>query len=281
MLKENFEIFGLKERDFFDSEDERVILSNSNGIYFRENENKDEFERGLAETKRDSLKDQEQNKENEENVKLKSVGDNNNELENKKISNDELKINELNINNNKSNINNIENKSNMNNIDNKLNIENDSSKEKSMSNKTDSNNSSTADRDQIRNLKKLIKKMRVKIDELLPKKEQYLAIYRLIEKRQSFVQRMIEFERMASDPKRLFKNSMQLINEEKFRKNAIPQLLKIESKIFYEIKEYENLFGDFLIENVPYKMVLADEIGNRIINKNIFIYNKETPRKKH
>ncbi|KAG0442283.1 hypothetical protein DMUE_0389 [Dictyocoela muelleri] len=170
-----------------------------------------------------------------------------------------------------------QNVQNINDFENDQNIQNNNGPENGQNVQ---NKNAEPDKQQISYLKKLIKKMRLKIDELLPKKEQYLSIYKLVEKRQNFVQKMIEFEQMASDPKRLFKNSVQLINEEKFRKNAIPQLLKIESKIFLEIKEYENLFGEFLIDNVPYKMVLEDEIKNRIVNKNIFIYNKDTPRKK-
>ncbi|KCZ73807.1 hypothetical protein H311_05233, partial [Anncaliia algerae PRA109] len=91
---------------------------------------------------------------------------------------------------------------------------------------------------------------------------------------------MIDFERIASDPKRLFKNSIQLLNEERFRKTAAPNLLKLEKEILEKIESYENEFGVFYL-NGNYKNILNDEINNRIINKSIFIMGGfDSPRKK-
>jgi hypothetical protein len=50
---------------------------------------------------------------------------------------------------------------------------------------------------------------------------------------------MIEFEKSASDPRRLFQNSKRLLEEEKWRKTAWPNLVKIEDKLIVACLEYE------------------------------------------
>jgi hypothetical protein len=50
---------------------------------------------------------------------------------------------------------------------------------------------------------------------------------------------MKEFEVTASDPARLFRPSFQLIEEEKFRKTACPNLLSLEASLKKKILEYE------------------------------------------
>ena len=47
------------------------------------------------------------------------------------------------------------------------------------------------------------------------------------------------FEVSASDPKRLFRPSFQLIEEEKFRKTCYPNLFKLEAKLIASIIEFE------------------------------------------
>ncbi|EOB13111.1 hypothetical protein NBO_175g0002 [Nosema bombycis CQ1] len=58
--------------------------------------------------------------------------------------------------------------------------------------------------------------MRKTIEDLEPKKELYLEIISLIQKRDELLVSMNEFEKIASDPRRLFKSSFQLLREEKF-----------------------------------------------------------------
>ena len=50
---------------------------------------------------------------------------------------------------------------------------------------------------------------------------------------------MIAFEQTASDPKRLFQSSFQLVEEEKFRRRAYPTLLKLESTLLNAIIKFE------------------------------------------
>ncbi|KAF7684736.1 hypothetical protein TCON_0109 [Astathelohania contejeani] len=129
--------------------------------------------------------------------------------------------------------------------------------------------------------KKSLKEMRNRINELQPRKELFLSTVNLIKKRNDFVKKMIDFEKVASDPKRLFKSSFQLVNEEKFRKNAVPTLLKIEEELMREIDFFESRFGKFIYLGGNYKKELEEDINGRIINKAVFINNKcETPRKK-
>lgn len=125
-----------------------------------------------------------------------------------------------------------------------------------------------------------LEKIESQIHDLIPKKDSFLMILNLIEKRDNLKNAMIDFERIASDPKRLFKNSIQLLNEERFRKTAAPNLLKLEKEILEKIESYENEFGVFYL-NGNYKNNLNDEINNRIINKSIFIMGGfDSPRKK-
>lgn len=119
------------------------------------------------------------------------------------------------------------------------------------------------------------------IEELSIKKESFLKICELIEKYEAFKNKMIEFEKNASDPKRLFKSSVQLNKEEKFRKNAFPNLLRIEHEIIRELTHYENEHGDFIYKGIVFREIFEKERENRIINGNVFIINKnETPKKK-
>ncbi|KAM0678068.1 hypothetical protein BDAP_001323 [Binucleata daphniae] len=118
------------------------------------------------------------------------------------------------------------------------------------------------------------------IDELKNKKDMYIEITKLMKKREEIKNRMIEFEKNASDPKRLFKSSFQLVSEEKFRKNAVPNLLKVEELLLKKVVEYENSFEALFIKGDNYRNYLENEIKNRIINKTVFIMNKQdTPRK--
>lgn len=118
------------------------------------------------------------------------------------------------------------------------------------------------------------------IEEMLPKKEMFLEILSLIDKRDSLLVAMIEFEKIASDPRRLFKSSFQLLSEERFRKSAAPTLFRTERELLDRIVEYERQFGPFYL-NGNYKEQLTEEIKNRIINKNVFIVGGlDSPRKR-
>lgn len=122
--------------------------------------------------------------------------------------------------------------------------------------------------------------MRDQINALLPKKSLYCEIIELIERRQQLLLKMTEFEKIASDPKRLFKSSFQLCTEEKFRNTAYPSLLKLEESIFSRTDAFEKNFGPFLYAGANYRALLRAEIDNRIINRTVFISRCDSPYRK-
>ncbi len=54
---------------------------------------------------------------------------------------------------------------------------------------------------------------------------------------------MRSFEVSASDPKRLFGSSLRLLEEERFRKTCVPQLLRLESSIVKRCREFQEANG--------------------------------------
>ncbi|EQB60483.1 hypothetical protein NAPIS_ORF01948, partial [Vairimorpha apis BRL 01] len=112
-----------------------------------------------------------------------------------------------------------------------------------------------------------IKNLKKRINSLKMKESFYVKITDLINKRSNLIQMMNEFEIIASDPKRLFKSSFQLNKEEKFRKNAVPNLIRIENEIISKINEYKLQFGDFIYKGEKYEDILKKENSNRIMNK--------------
>lgn len=54
---------------------------------------------------------------------------------------------------------------------------------------------------------------------------------------------MIDFEKTASDPKRLFQASFRLIEEEKWRNSCLPRLLHLDRALIKAIGEFERLAG--------------------------------------
>ena len=89
-------------------------------------------------------------------------------------------------------------------------------------------------------------------------------LIKLILKRQAFIQKMLEFEVIASDPKRLFKSSTILNKEEQFRKSAYPTLLKLEDAIREALDQFEEETGEpFMWEGDYYLVVLEKEIEER------------------
>src|SRR5689334_229559 len=54
-----------------------------------------------------------------------------------------------------------------------------------------------------------------------------LSIWKLVAARRALIAEMKDFESRASDPRRLFQSSFRLLDEEKFRKNAFPNLISL------------------------------------------------------
>ncbi|KAJ3274398.1 hypothetical protein HDV01_003002 [Terramyces sp. JEL0728] len=100
------------------------------------------------------------------------------------------------------------------------------------------------------------------------------AIIELIRNRQDLLNRIQQFEATASDPKRLFKPSFQLLEEEKFRKSCFPSLLKLEAQLktcigTYQQNGIEFRYKDFTLNSL--------EIANRFINTSVFVM--KSPRR--
>jgi len=112
------------------------------------------------------------------------------------------------------------------------------------------------------------------MDEVARLHAQLLAskgLIKLILKRKAFIQKMMEFEVIASDPRRLFKSSVVLNREEEFRKTAYPTLLDLEDKIRAELEAFEEKTGEpFMWEGEYYLVTLEMEIEERPIDPGVF-----------
>ncbi|CAG8504127.1 9216_t:CDS:2 [Diversispora eburnea] len=100
-------------------------------------------------------------------------------------------------------------------------------------------------------------------------------IYRWMLERRALIEKMIEFEKKASDPRRLFQSSFRLLEEEKWRKTCWPNLVKIEDKLINACVAYEET------ERKPF--MHEREISERIVNQMFFGFEKDsmkTPKSK-
>lgn len=122
--------------------------------------------------------------------------------------------------------------------------------------------------------------MRSELDRLTEMKDLYVEIANKIDMRRELLIKMTEFEKIASDPRRLFKSSFQLNSEEKFRNSAYPSLLKMEETLFDLIDQFEKKYETFIFENSDFKTTLKNEIEHRIINRTVFISRCDSPFRK-
>ncbi|KAJ3082013.1 carboxypeptidase C prc1 [Quaeritorhiza haematococci] len=113
------------------------------------------------------------------------------------------------------------------------------------------------------------------IEELEIRLAKCRALYRLVEERADFIQKIIDFERSASDPKRLFAKSFQLVAEEKFRKTCYPTLLKMEEEIRKTVLAFEAESGQlFYYEGARWLDTMDKEISERFVNETVFVASK-------
>lgn len=94
--------------------------------------------------------------------------------------------------------------------------------------------------------------------------------------RNALIQKMRDFERSASDPARLFRSSFQLLQEEKFRKTALPTLLASEQKLRAKLIQYYGEFSEEFVPDCdrPYLQVLEEEISGRYLNEAVFGFDR-------
>ncbi|KAJ3125484.1 hypothetical protein HK098_000243 [Nowakowskiella sp. JEL0407] len=115
------------------------------------------------------------------------------------------------------------------------------------------------------------------ISKLRTLNERRQFVLEMVEERKQFIQKIIEFEQSASDPKRLFKSSFQLNEEERFRKTCFPTLLKMEDVLKLTIVEYENETGRYLTSNgVRVLDAINQEIHDRFISEGIYHISSES-----
>ncbi|KAI8888430.1 hypothetical protein K501DRAFT_329795, partial [Backusella circina FSU 941] len=104
------------------------------------------------------------------------------------------------------------------------------------------------------------------------------ALSSLINERKDLIQKMIDFEKTASDPKRLFQASFQLIEEEKWRNSCLPRLLHLDRALIKALQEFEKLAGKpVMIGNRRYLDTLYDEIADREANQTFFGFLNSEP----
>ncbi|GAA5808538.1 hypothetical protein MFLAVUS_001929 [Mucor flavus] len=104
------------------------------------------------------------------------------------------------------------------------------------------------------------------------------ALKALMKERKELIQKMIDFEKTASDPKRLFQASFRLIEEEKWRNSCLPRLLHLDRALIKAIGEFERLAGKpVMIGERRYLDTLLDEIADREANQTFFGFLNSEP----
>lgn len=121
----------------------------------------------------------------------------------------------------------------------------------------------------------LIDEMRQSMGRLRAKAESARELGHLLRQRRELIQQMQVFEKTASDPARLFAPSFRLLQEEKFRKTAIPTLQKIEQRLFRAAEVFEQEQGEpYLLGGEPLSRALEREIDTRFLNEAVFGFHK-------
>lgn len=88
-----------------------------------------------------------------------------------------------------------------------------------------------------------------------------------INERNLFIKKIVDFEEKASDPARLFQSSFRLIEEERFRRNAVPLLNRKEDKLLFLLQEYKEKFlNDFIYKGQNLRLEIEKERNTRKIN---------------
>jgi hypothetical protein len=119
-----------------------------------------------------------------------------------------------------------------------------------------------------------------RLGQLRPKYEASAAIRSLIRKRHDLVQEMKAFEVTASDPRRLFQPSFRLVQEERFRKTAVPTLLKLEQRLMDELRQWPG--GAFPYEgHEDYQAALQADIAGRYVNETVFGFSQSSNSHAH
>ncbi|KAI8369635.1 microtubule associated protein-domain-containing protein [Radiomyces spectabilis] len=96
-------------------------------------------------------------------------------------------------------------------------------------------------------------------------------VARLMQQRKDLIQKMIDFEKNASDPKRLFQASFQLLEEERWRNTCFPTLLQLDDNLIQAVQDFERVSGKcFMYGDRRYMDTLLEEIAERAANQTFF-----------
>ncbi|ELA46923.1 hypothetical protein VCUG_01621 [Vavraia culicis subsp. floridensis] len=129
--------------------------------------------------------------------------------------------------------------------------------------------------DKLKRTRESIVLMKKIISDLTERKEHFVELKELIEKRDRVIVEIESFEKTARDPGRLKGSSIQLLHEERFRRKIIPSLLEIESRILEKLNDYKQRYNEpFMYGDEDYEENLRNEINGRIIHSSVYISNK-------
>ncbi|KAJ3298853.1 carboxypeptidase C prc1 [Rhizoclosmatium sp. JEL0117] len=118
-----------------------------------------------------------------------------------------------------------------------------------------------------------LQEMKKEIASAALRRERGLKIAKLIQERQDFIKKLIEFEEAAKDPGRLTGSSIRLLEEEKFRKSALPNLKKMENVIRKQLNEYEEVSErPYYVKDRPYQEILDEEVKDRLSNSSVLVF---------
>lgn len=98
-------------------------------------------------------------------------------------------------------------------------------------------------------------------------------IHAKIQKRCALIHRMQQFEQSARDPNRLFGPSFRLMEEDRFRKTALPTLLRLEADLETALRDFQERFDGqpvYWEGGKDYGKVMAEEKASRYINEALF-----------
>ncbi|KAF7722174.1 carboxypeptidase C prc1 [Apophysomyces ossiformis] len=94
---------------------------------------------------------------------------------------------------------------------------------------------------------------------------------KIMKERKDIIQKMVDFEKTASDPGRLFQSSFILNEQERFRKSCFPTLLKLDKKLMHAVQKFERVSKKpFIVGERRYLDTLRDEIAARVANQTFF-----------
>ncbi|KAI7886717.1 hypothetical protein K492DRAFT_202988 [Lichtheimia hyalospora FSU 10163] len=106
-----------------------------------------------------------------------------------------------------------------------------------------------------------------------------ILVAKIMKQRNDLIQEMINFEKNASDPKRLFQASFQLLQEERWRNSCFPNLLQLDDALFKAVREFEYISGKpFIYGQRRYLDTLRDEIADRAANQTFFGFLKSSEK---